>query len=212
MSFGFVVLAACQGGGGAGARERLDESSGITLRTDAEAIVFARTETRYSRSGRDYLYLGPVEANRQGTREYYLWVGVGTTLDRGYLAPPGESPDTLYLEVDGELMELKLRPWSEREPRLGAAPVYRTSVQLQSELAARVTLDQLTLLGGAALRSLRVADRDGNARIYFRWDDAQNWPSFLGPVADNRWPTPDSNRYTMDGGSSAAMRVPWTTN
>ena len=93
-----ALLAACQHGGVV-SRERLDEKSGVTIIADTLPIVFARTETRFSRSGRDYLYLGPVETNRQGLREYYLWVGVASTLDRGYIAPESALPDRVI--VDG---------------------------------------------------------------------------------------------------------------
>ncbi len=183
LASALAAAAACHGGGGGVAKERLDGASGVTVLADVRPIVFARTETRYSRSGRDYLFLGPVEANRQGSREYYLWVGVGTTLDRGYIAPEGEVPDTLYVDVGGEPMELALRPWSEREPRLDRAELYRTSVPLRGELAARVTLSQLQVLSGAALASVRVGARGGTSRVYFRWDHEPVWSAFLGAAA-----------------------------
>ena len=178
---GVALLLGCQSGGGRSGtvRERLDEESSITVLTDVAPIVFARTETRYSRSERDYVYLGPVETNRQGSREYYLWVGIATTLDRGYIAPTADPPDRLFMQVQGEIMELPLRPWSEREPRLEHMRIYRTAVELQAQLAARVTLNQLTLLAGETLESLRVADGNGNARLYSRWDDQRNWPRFV---------------------------------
>jgi hypothetical protein len=163
--------------------ERLDEASGITVRAGGQPMVFARTETQYSRSGRDYLYFGPVETNRQGVREYYLWLGVATTLDRGYLAPPSEEPEKVFVDIAGEPMELALKPWREREPGLHDARVYGTPVRLGAELAARTTLDQLRRLASEPLQSLRVVDRDGNERAYYRWQEGSDWPSFLAAVA-----------------------------
>ena len=177
----FALLAACQHGGGV-TRERLDEKSGVTVRADAQPLVFARTETRYSRSARDYVYLGPVETNRQGVREYYVWVGGGSTLDRGYIAPESTVPERVFIDVADAPMELVLRPWKEREPTLGQARVYGTAVKLTQELAARVTLDQLRLLSREPLRSLRVVDHEGNARAYFRWEDGNGWQGFLAEV------------------------------
>jgi hypothetical protein len=187
------ICAACTGGGGGVARERLDEASGVTVLADVRPIVFARTETRYSRSGRDYLFLGPVEANRQGNREYYLWVGVGTTLDRGYIAPEDQVPDVLYAEVAGEPLELALRPWQDREPQLDRKQVYRTAVPLRTELAARVTLSELELLSRASLASVRVGVRGAAARVYFRWDDQPVWRNFFGAVTavGDRRPSPN---------------------
>ena len=167
-------------------QERLDEASGITVRAGGEPMVFARTETRYSRSGRDYLYFGPVETNRQGAREYYLWVGVGTTLDRGYLAPRSEEPDKVFIDVAGEPMELALRPWRERVPGLRDTRVYGTPVRLGAELAARVTLDQLQKLASEPLDSVRVVGRDGGTRAYYRWHEGSDWPAFLAAVAAGR--------------------------
>lgn len=174
-----ALIGAAQAAGRGAAREHLDETSGITVLTDAAPIVFARTESRYSRSQRDYIYLGPVETNRQGTRDYYLWVGVATTLDRGYLAPATGTPVSLFVQVRGEVMELKLEPWSQREPSLESLRLYKTPVQLKSRLAARVTLDQLTLLAHEPMQSLRVADEKGDTKLYFRWDDLTAWPGFL---------------------------------
>ena len=176
-----VLLASC-GGATRVVHERLDEASGITVRAGGEPMVFARTETQYSRSGRDYLYFGPVETNRQGVREYYLWVGVATTLDRGYLAPASAEPDKVFVEVSGEPMELKLEPWRERQPGLHDARVYSTPVKLGAELAARMTLDQLRRLASEPLQSVRVVDRDGRERAYYRWQEGSDWPSFLALV------------------------------
>jgi hypothetical protein len=159
--------------------ERLDEPSGTTVLVGAEPMVFARTEPQYSRSGRDYLYLGPVETNRQGVREYYVWVGVATTLDRGYLVPLPSEPERVFIDVAGEPMELTLRPWQEREAALRDARVYGTPVRLGAELAARVTLDQLQRLASEPLQVVRVVDRDGTTRAYYRWHESGDWPAFL---------------------------------
>ena len=160
-------------------RERLDVPSGTTVLAGTEPMVFARTQPQYSRSGRDYLYLGPVETNRQGVHEYYVWVGVATTLDRGYLVPIVSEPERVFVDVAGEPMELVLRPWREREPGLQDARVYGTPVRLGAELAARVTLDQLHKLASEPLQTVRVVDRDGATREYYRWHEGSDWPAFL---------------------------------
>jgi hypothetical protein len=176
-----VALAAC-GSQGRVVHERLDVPSGTTVRAGAEPMVFARTQPQYSRSGRDYLYLGPVETNRQGVREYYVWVGVATTLDRGYLVPLASEPERVFIDVAGEPMELALRPWKEREPSLRDARVYGTPVRLGAELAARVTLDQLLKLGSEPLQAVRVVDHDGATLAYYRWHEGSDWPAFLDAV------------------------------
>jgi hypothetical protein len=161
--------------------ERLD-ANGVTITRDAAPVVFARTESRYSRSARDYLYLGPVETNRQGVRDYYLWVGIATTLDRGFIAPAVEIPHMLYLNVQGEPIELPLRPWGE-VLRGGAEPLYETAVDARAALAARVTLQQLELFAANPLASVVIATPDGDHLEYFRWDERQDWLDFIATLA-----------------------------
>jgi hypothetical protein len=175
-----LVLAACSGGA---PLERLDERTGITLTTGSEALVFARTEARYSRSARDYLYLGPVETNRQGVREYYLWVGIATTLDRGFLAPPAPPPRTLYVTVGGEPIELPLRAWTELVPIGGREPVYATAVPVHAELAARVTLQQLALFAAEPLSSVAVAGDGAGPLTYARWRGGGGLGDFVANMA-----------------------------
>ncbi len=191
-----ACLAACAAGGGRSAAPRaadggrggpiqfLDDASGVTISRARTPLAFAHGERRYSVSGRDYLYLGPVETDRQGVHEYYLWVGTGTTLDRGYLAPTTAAPRTLYLRLRGEWMELELHPWAERVPERAAAHPYRTPVAMRSELAARVTRDQLELMTQEPLASVRVVDADGRAADYERWDRGPAWPGFAAAAAD----------------------------
>ena len=162
--------------------ERLDEH-GVTITRDTAPLVFARTEGRYSRSARDYLYLGPVETNRQGIRDYYLWVGIATTLDRGFIAPTVEIPHMLYLNVQGEPIELPLRPWSEVLRDGGLEPLYETAVDTDSALAARVTLQQLELFAAEPLVSVTTATKAGDTREYFRWEERQGWLDFIAALA-----------------------------
>jgi len=185
--FAALALAGCAGGNGA--LERLDERSGITLLRGSAPLVFARTEPRYSRSARDYVYLGPVETNRQGVREYYLWVGVATTLDRGFLAPPVTVPRVLYVEVAGAPMELPLKTWQEVVPTRLGEPIYVTPVPVLEELAARVTLQQLELIEAEHPGAVSVAAEGNAARRYTRWDDDSTFAPFLARVANGGAPS-----------------------
>lgn len=176
-----TAVAGCQSVGGR-VREQLDSTTGMTVTSDAEPIVYAKTEARYSRSARDYVFLGPVETNRQGVRDYYLWVGIGTTLDRGYLAPPLALPDTIYAQVDGEFMEFPLRPWEDIFAVTRRTAVYETGVPIQSQLAARVSLYQLQLLARAVPTAIRLGTAGATTQPYARWDDRPPWRGFLAQV------------------------------
>ena len=177
-----VVLTGCTGGG---RLEQLDEQSGATIVRGPAVLVYARTEPRYSRSARDYVYLGPVETNRQGVREYFLWVGVATTIDRGFIAPEAQQPVTLYVEVRGEPIELPLKAWRELVPTGFKRPMYSTTVPVREELAARVTLQQLALIGAASPDSVSLATGEGSGpRAFVRWDGAANFDEFIAAVGN----------------------------
>lgn len=163
--------------------ERLDPASGVTVIVQREPLVFVRTQPQYSRSARDYLYVGPIEINDQGTREYFLWVGLGSTLDRDYLGVPPTRADALLVEVEGDLLELPLLGWNDRAPHLGLEGLYRTPVRLNDELAARVTLDQLEMIAEAPLESVRLAATPGTTAVYYRWkSDRARIDAFTGAL------------------------------
>jgi hypothetical protein len=173
-----MAVAGCLSSGGT--VERLDSQSGLTIVTDREPVAFARTDNRFSRSARDYLYIGPVELNERGAREYYLWVGVASTIDRNYLAGETTIPDFLYLDVAGAPMEFELKLWDERVSQLARRTIYESAVAPAVVLAARVTLDQLMLISEAKPESLRVAMRNATAIEYILWSDASRWATFAG--------------------------------
>ena len=182
LALAALVLAACSGG--SELVEQLDARAGMVIVRGREPLVFARTEPRYSRSARDYLYLGPLATNRQGVHEYYLWVGIGTTLDRGFIAPAAEMPQTLYVTVAGEPMELALKPLAELVRRTSARrPTYATAVPLRAELAARVTLQQLALLDATPLETVTVAASQGPPRNYVRWESVGGFGDFVTGMA-----------------------------
>jgi hypothetical protein len=183
--FSLVVGGVLAGCAASGRLEQLDERSGATIVRGPDVLVYARTEPRYSRSARDYVYLGPVETNRQGVREYFLWVGVATTIDRGFIAPEAQASRTLYIEVRGEPVELPLKPWRELVPAGIRKPMYSTTVPVREELAARVTLQQLALIGGASPDSVSLAAGEGAApRTFIRWNGASSFDEFLAAVGD----------------------------
>lgn len=160
--------------------ERLDESSGLTLVTDPALAVYARTETRLSRSARDYIYFGPVEVNERGQREYYLWVGIASTIDRDFLAGGSSVPDVLYVDLGGAPVEFELMPWDQRIPRLAGRRVYAPAVSPGTIMAARVTRDQIQLISEGRPESVRVARTPEPTVDYFRWGDPVEWLAFLG--------------------------------
>jgi hypothetical protein len=158
---------------------QLDTTTGATIANASELMVFARLDARYSRSTRDYIYLAPAETNRQGVREYFLWVGVASTLDRGYLAPATTLPVEVEMMIGNEPMSFELATWPPPYLSTESANLYRTPVPLRGQLVARVTLDQLRLINKAEPRSIRVRDADGSMRAFSVWATSSDWNGFL---------------------------------
>ena len=75
---------------------RLD-SFGVTVVTLDDPIVLARPVPQLAAAARDYAYLGPVEMNRMGDRDYYLWVGLASTIDRKLINVAPADVQTLTL-------------------------------------------------------------------------------------------------------------------
>jgi hypothetical protein len=61
--------------------------------------------------------------------------------------------------------------------------VYPTAVPVLEELAARVTLQQLTLIDAERPQAVSVAAGDGALRRYIRWEDDSGFAAFLAAVA-----------------------------
>jgi hypothetical protein len=171
-----VFVCACQSSGGP--IEQLDSQSGLTIVTDRRPVAFSRTETRFSRSARDYVYLGSVEINERGSREYYLWVGMASTIDRGFVAAEETMPDLMYLDLAGEPVEFELVAWDERVSRLAGREIYDPAVTPARILAARVTASQLSLISESRPISVRVATRDQPTKEYLLWSDESQWAGF----------------------------------
>ena len=159
--------------------ERFSEATATTWRVAGSVMVFERTEARYSRSTRDYVYIGPVAVNRRGSYEYLLWVGIGSTLDRGFLAPEASLPEAITLFVGEEPLELILTEWKLRAPGLEGETPYAPPVTVQWQLGARVTLDQIELLDLPGSERLILKTTDGVAREFRLWDDIANWQTFV---------------------------------
>jgi hypothetical protein len=175
-----LVLAGCAGQ--PPLHSRLDEAGRTWLSADAP-IALSRPALRFSRAARDYLYLAPVEANSGGTRRHYLWVGLGTTVDRRWpwAAPP--EAQVLLLVLDGMPLALPLEPW---DAQLGAA-LYRTPAPTYAVRRASVSLDELERIAASTSVEAQVVVRDGAVDKYELWSGRwSDWSAFVTGTAGER--------------------------
>jgi len=163
-------------------RSHLDEAGRTWLSADAP-VALSRPAPRFSRAARDYLYLAPVEANNAGTRRQYLWVGLGTTVDRRWpwAAPP--EAQTLLLVLDGTPLTLPLEPWDAQQ----AEGLYRPKAPTYAVRRASVSLDELARIAAAASVEAQVVRSDGAVDTYELWSGGwSDWSAFVAGVAGER--------------------------
>lgn len=162
-------------------RSRLDDTTGLTVVTMQNPVVLARP-TRLAVAARDYAYLGPVEINRRGEREHFLWIGLASTVDHARVDQPPPQAESLALLVDGVPMILPLSEWNsdlDVPPYAGSTPVY-------ASLAARASLDQIRRIAGAQSVQVRIVTASGRALAYRHWDgEWPAWASFAAAAPGN---------------------------
>ncbi len=153
---------------------RLD-SSGLTVVALNDAIVLARSARQLTVAARDYAYVGPVEINRMGQREHYLWLGLASTVDREFADLPPVGAESLAILVDGQPMMLPLTDWI---TELDRSP-YETAVPLYATLSARTSHDQIQRIAAAKSIEVHVISNTGPAARYRMWQGAwSSWSLF----------------------------------
>ncbi len=155
---------------------RLD-SNGLTVVTLDEPIVLARPVRQLAAAAGDYAYLGPVEINRMGNRDYFLWVGLASTIDRKLSGVSPAEVRELAVLIDGSPMLLPLVHWTadlEQSPYETAAPLYAT-------FAAHASLDQIRRISSAASVEVHLVSASGATRRYQKWQG--DWSSWSKLVA-----------------------------
>jgi hypothetical protein len=163
-------------------RSQLDET-GRTWVSMPAPVALARPAPRFSHAARDYLYLAPVEANNAGKRRHYLWVGLGTTVDRRWpwAAPP--DVQTLLLVLDGTPLTLPLEPWDAQR----GETLYRPPAPTYAVRRASVSLDELTRIAAATSVEAQVVAGDGVALTYELWSgNWSDWSAFVAGAAGER--------------------------
>jgi hypothetical protein len=144
----------------------LDESTGVTVTSLAAPLAFFKDEPMLAANARDYVYLGPAELNRAGSREIVLWLNFCSTIDRG-TRPGWFRPDRVILMLDGKPMELAqadnratINEWSYTSPVIGGSTVIYRATRGQLRLLARA--DHIEV----------VTENDRSSRKYTRWGNA----------------------------------------
>ncbi len=131
-------------------RQHFDENTGANITSLTQPLIFYSEKPWLAANARDYIYLGPIEVIRTGQRDYLLWLGIWSTIDR--LGRPAESIfdnfQTVYLVTDGEPMALEITAWSGKELGMEDS-VYSTPVDSAVNAFYAVSKDQVQRLAQA---------------------------------------------------------------
>ena len=175
-------------------KSTLDEKGRTWLSTDA-LVTLARATPTLSNAARDYLYLAPVEINTNGVRRHYLWVGLGSTVDRRWQSSTPATATSLVLAPDGLNVALPLAAWDAELPlslHSTPAPVYQVQ-------RAPISLDQLDRLARATSVNVIVVTADGSTAAYELWDGAwAAWEPFIAKTETTPRATDDRRVTRVD--------------
>lgn len=136
--------------------------TGVSPTSSQEAVWLAAPRPGLSAVGKDYLFVGPMTVNREGSRRSYLWFAVGTTIDRHLTGVPKPALDTVVLLLDGTPMTFDLIAW---DNNADSAP-YPLTIDSYSSYAARVTSSQIRQLANADTLEAYLTDADGRSPVY----------------------------------------------
>jgi len=165
-----VLLASCAGTDTT-VLQHLDPETGVTITRASAPIVMYRDMSAYSAHGRDYVYLGPVQVNNMGQREYFLWLGIWGTSDSADRGRKMDDFETVVLYADGEPLGLEIKGWTSSS--IGASrDVYVKPVAMALDGYYRVTIDQMRLI--AESRDLELRAGSMRPQRYVPWDSAQD--------------------------------------
>jgi hypothetical protein len=155
---------------------RFDERTGVTWTALNEPVAMAHANRQLSTAARDYVYIGPIEMNERGTREEFLWLGLASTVPDVFTQDLASLPESLILDVDGLVFELPVAQWNDASP-------YETPATVTHSVLARVSLDQIGLIAGAARVSIELHNEDGSSVEYEHWNGEWiDWVEFRDAV------------------------------
>ena len=148
-----------------------DKSSGVTITTLAAPFSFYRKEPMLAVNSRDYIYVGPLETNATGHRDYLLWLYYCSTIGR-YRYAEADVPNSIFMCVDGKPMELVQASANQLGESTHSGPD-TAPVAGGYAVLYRVTRDQLRTMAQANQLRLVAETQSGNADEYTVWRGAE---------------------------------------
>lgn len=148
--------------------DKLDPQTAATFTFCNTPLVMYRDTPSRAAYARNYIYLGPIQVNRAGAYQYFLWVGIWNTMQTADLTERRDGFESIIIFADGEPLFLDIAGWT--PDAIGASePVYLKPVASASDAYYRVTADQIRLIAEA--REIRLRTTGSSAREFTMWDE-----------------------------------------
>ena len=163
-----MALAAC-GGTTALVSDRLDPLTGVTVTSATKPLVFYRDRSAQAAFAKDYVYLGPIEVNNMGHRNYFVWLGIWGSSDRVDRGSQMNDFESIVVYADGEPLNLEVGGWTPESIGLSES-AYLKPVASATDGYYRVTIDQIRLMAEA--RDLELRAGSTYPQRYTPWDSA----------------------------------------
>ena len=161
-----LVLAGCAASGPA-IRSKLDPATGVTVTYSSVPLIMYREDPAQAAFARNYVHVGPIQVNRSGDYQYFLWLGVWNNMETLDSASHRDGLDTIAIFADGEPLVLEISGWT--PDAIGTSePVYLKPVAASTDAYYRVTADQIRLIAEATEIRLRTSGR--SPREFQPWD------------------------------------------
>ena len=152
-------------------REKLDPLTGVTVTFTSTPLILYRENSGQAAFARNYIHMGPIQVNRGGVYQHYLWLAAWNTMESPNIAEHQDDLESIVVFADGEPLFLELAGWT--PDAIGTSePVYLKPVSSAVDAYYRVTADQIRLIVEAS--DLRLRTSGANSREFVLWDDQRS--------------------------------------
>ncbi|MDH3578062.1 MAG: hypothetical protein OEO71_09645 [Gammaproteobacteria bacterium] len=152
-------------------REQMDPATSVTIRYSQTPMVFYRDVSGRAAYARNFVHMAPLEVNRSGDYQYYLWIGIWNTMADAQSDQSRDGFESIVIFADGEPLPLEIAGWT--VAAIGASkPVYLKPVASAADAYYAVTVDQLRLIAEA--RDVRLKTTGSRNESYEPWDNQKS--------------------------------------
>jgi hypothetical protein len=161
-----ALLAACATTPSTEVREQLDERTGVTVTSLPAPLEFYSPQPERGLQAARFAYLAPLEVNRMGQRDTYLWVSVVRGSEERDDSPAARAgPPAVRITADAETLEPAFVSANARELGMGQ-PVYERPAEWVGETYYAVTPQQVAQMAAANVLVLELHTEGEAPRRY----------------------------------------------